>query len=151
MSPCHRRHVLHMDRNGHVCLSTMGHVEQGSQQASHGELCTDSDHTLLAKQGLVSHPVRHVYRFSGLSTAPAGSPQHAPQWNSPWGYPFPRSSHLLTIFQQVVDQGFSSAVSCRMTTGHLPDSTQLIYELKWSKFTLWCAQRDIDPKQAPVS
>ena len=39
----------------------------------------------------------------------------------------------------------------RVAVGHLRDSTQGIYESRWTKFTLWCRRWDLDPLQAPVN
>ena len=38
-----------------------------------------------------------------------------------------------------------------MASGQLRDSSQRIYESKWSKFAIWCTRRDLDAEQAPVS
>ena len=54
LSLCCRHHDLHMDSHGHVCLSSMGNVEQGPQQTAQGGLYGDSDCIPLAKQGLFS-------------------------------------------------------------------------------------------------
>jgi hypothetical protein len=58
---------------------------------------------------------------------------------------------MSTIAERATAQGFSLQVSRRVAKGRKRDSTNALYDSKWSIFSLWCDQRNLDPLSIPVT
>ena len=147
---CGRRNVLVLGGTGRVHLSTVANDPQGTSEATDSQLYADSGPSSVAQQSMVSTVARES---SGQAQKTSSRPRPSvstSQRPSARADPFPGSTRLSTVFDEVVNQGFSAEVSKRITEGGRTNSTLAIYDSKWQKFSLWCSQRGTDPLRAPV-
>ncbi len=150
-SPCSRRNILQLGRDGRVCVSSMANDCSSSEQTTTRELCSNSNHPVVAKSSLVPCTIGVTNRQSTSITSLTKPDYHASQPLSARQSSGFTSTRLQTIFQSATDQGFSQEVSRRIATGQHRGSTQNIYCSRWRAFDSWCSERDYDPRTASVA
>jgi len=149
-STCGRRNVLQLDRSGRVYLSTVAHDSSGPPEDTTRTVPDHSHLATVAEPALVSRPSKSLSRPTKTTTSLPRSSQNASQSSFTRKSASVESSRVQAIIDSYVEQGFSLAVAKRLARGKLKNSSIVIYDSRWDKFSGWCDQQDVDPRRASL-
>ena len=139
-----------MGGSGRICLSTSSHLGQsGGKIAELPMPKNHSDCSGVAQHALVLVSSGHVQPNppeSALSAQPVNTAlQSDPSQKSDK----PKSPCMSPRDTAIKEQGFSEAVAARIEAPQR-GSTRSVYEAKWTIFTKWCINNQVDFRAPPV-
>jgi hypothetical protein len=144
-----RRPLLAVDKDGRVSIPPLEPDPGGAgQDGIREELCSHPHRSKVAQQSLVSTSSSSPHRQPDSSSSESRSPHNANQRKAERRARDARSSRMQTIYESSRNQGFSEEVSSRVAQGSQRGTTTNIYDSKWNVYSLWCDQREIDPRLA---
>jgi hypothetical protein len=144
-----RRPLLVVDKDGRVSIPPLEPDPGGAgQDGIREELCDHPHRSKVAQQSLVSTSSSSPHRQPDSSSTESRSPHYANQRKAERRARDARSSRMQTIYESSRNQGFSDEVSSRVAQGSQRGTTTNIYDSKWNVYSLWCDQREVDPRLA---
>ena len=138
-----------MGRNVRLRLSSFQVSKSCSTEDRSRELQDHSYCTSLAKTSVVSRSASSILCSASSSTSEIRSPLSVQRKSSA---PKPRessSSRLVAVRDSLRKRGFSSEAA-KHISGSVRESTNLVYDARWTIFSNWCSEREIDPFQITV-
>lgn len=146
---CGRRNEPILERNVRVRLPSFQVSLPSTSENSRGKLQDHSYCSSMAKTVLVSRPSAPIMCLSSSSTSET-RPSVSNQGQGSLSKSRKTSStRLASLRVSLRKRGFSEGATKHLTKS-VRDSTSIVYDAKWSIFSDWCSEREIDPFQVTV-
>ena len=146
---CGRRNEPILERNVRVRLPSFQVSLPSTSENSRGKLQDHSYCSSMAKTVLVSRPSAPFMCVSSSSTSET-RPSVSNQGQGSLSKSRKTSStRLASLRVSLRKRGFSEGATKHLTKS-VRDSTSIVYDAKWSIFSDWCSEREIDPFQVTV-
>ncbi|VDH97132.1 Hypothetical predicted protein [Mytilus galloprovincialis] len=146
---CGRRNEPILERNVRVRLPSFQVSLPSTSENSRGKLQDHSYCSSMAKTVLVSRPSAPFMCLSSSSTSET-RPSVSNQGQGSLSKSRKTSStRLASLRVSLRKRGFSEGATKHLTKS-VRDSTSIVYDAKWSIFSDWCSEREIDPFQVTV-
>lgn len=146
---CSRRNEPILERNVRVRLPSFQVSLPSTSENSRGKLQDHSYCSSMAKTVLVSRPSAPIMCLSSSSTSET-RPSVSNQGQGSLSKSRKTSStRLASLRVSLRKRGFSEGATKHLTKS-VRDSTSIVYDAKWSIFSDWCSEREIDPFQVTV-